>query len=110
LQIWQRSHALTLAVYGASGNFPRDELYGLTSQLRRSSASIAANIAEGCGRNTRREFARFLHIAMGSTSETADFLVLAHDLGYLSVVLYCELAGEIDQIQKMLRVYTGKIA
>lgn len=110
LQIWQRSHALTLAVYGASGSFPREEMYGLTSQLRRSSASIAANIAEGCGRDSRREFARFLHIAMGSASETAYFLVLAHDLGYLSDALYCELASEIDQLQKMLRAYTHKVA
>lgn len=98
-----------MAVYCASSGFPREELYGLTSQLRRSSASIPANIAEGCGRDTKREFVRFLHIAMGSASETAYFLVLAHDLGYLPDAGYCELADEIDQLQKMLRVYTEKI-
>jgi len=69
LKVWEKSHHLTLAVYKATALFPKDELYGLTSQIRRSGVSIAANIAEGCGRAGDAEFARFLQIAMGSASE-----------------------------------------
>ncbi|MFQ5961877.1 MAG: four helix bundle protein, partial [Candidatus Methylomirabilales bacterium] len=68
LKVWEKAHHLTLAVYNATTTFPRDELYGLTSQIRRSCASIPANIAEGCGRGGDAEFARFLQIAMGSAS------------------------------------------
>ncbi|MHB2017325.1 MAG: four helix bundle protein [Candidatus Xenobia bacterium] len=68
LKVWQKSHQLTLAVYSATKGFPKDELYGLTSQVRRAAASIAANIAEGCRRNGSAELARFCHIAMGSAS------------------------------------------
>ena len=69
LKVWQKAHALTLAMYKETRRFPRDEQYGLTSQMRRSAASIPANIAEGCGRDGDAELARFLRIAMGSTSE-----------------------------------------
>lgn len=110
LQVWQRSHALTLAIYEASRGFPRAEVYGLTGQLRRAVASIPANIAEGCGRDTRRELARFLHIAQGSASEAAYYLLLAHDLGYLPEPRFADLSREIDQVQRMLRAYTEKVA
>jgi len=69
LKVWEKSHDLTLAVYKATAAFPRKELYGLTSQIRRACASIPANIAEGCGRGGDPELARFLQIAMGSASE-----------------------------------------
>lgn len=69
LKVWEKSHQLTLAIYKITAIFPREELYGLTIQIRRASASIPANIAEGCGRNGVAELARFLHIAMGSASE-----------------------------------------
>ena len=69
LKVWRKAHQLTLAVYRASSSFPREETYGLTSQMRRSSASIAANLAEGCGRNGNPELARFCSLAMGSASE-----------------------------------------
>ncbi len=69
LKVWQKSHQLTLAIYKATGKFPKEEIYGLTSQVRRASASIAANIAEGCGRSGEAELGRFLQIAMGSASE-----------------------------------------
>ena len=83
LKVWQKSHELTLAIYKATANFPKDELYGLTSQIRRACASIPANIAEGCGRTGKAELARFLQVAMGSASELEYHLLLAHDLGLL---------------------------
>jgi four helix bundle protein len=69
LNVWQKAHQLTLVVYRMTADFPREELYGLTSQLRRSSSSISANLAEGCGRNGDAELARFCAISMGSASE-----------------------------------------
>ena len=80
LQVWQKAHGLTLAIYRVTVTFPRQELYGLTTQLRRASSSIAANLAEGCGRNSDAEFARFCSIAMGSASELEYHLLLARDL------------------------------
>src|ERR1017187_11021165 len=80
LKVWQKAHQLTLAVYQITAPFPRSELYGLTSQLRRSCASIPANLAEGCGRNGDAELARFCSIAMGSASELEYHLLLARDL------------------------------
>jgi four helix bundle protein len=83
LKVWEKSHQLALAIYKATKEFPKEELYGLTSQIRRSSMSVPTNIAEGCGRNTDADFARFLQIAMGSASETGYQLILAHDLEFL---------------------------
>jgi four helix bundle protein len=80
LKVWQQAHQLTLSVYRVTVTFPREELYGLTSQLRRSCSSIAANLAEGCGRSGDAEFARYCSIAMGSASETEYHLLLARDL------------------------------
>ncbi|HEX2712253.1 MAG TPA: four helix bundle protein, partial [Candidatus Acidoferrales bacterium] len=77
LKVWQRAHDLTLAVYQATGSFPREELYGLTTQMRRASSSIAANLAEGCGRGGDAELNRFCSIASGSASELQYFLLLA---------------------------------
>ena len=84
LKVWDKAHQLTLEIYRQSGAFPRDELYGLTSQLRRSATSIAANIAEGCGRNGPNELRHFLEIAMGSASEVEYHLLLARDLGFMT--------------------------
>jgi four helix bundle protein len=78
LKVWEKSHSLTLCVYASSGAFPREEMYGLTSQMRRSSASIGANIAEGCYRKGDVEMGRFLQIAIGSASELEYQLLLAH--------------------------------
>lgn len=79
LKVWQKAHQLTLAVYQVTAAFPREELYGLTSQLRRCSSSTPANLAEGCGRDGDAEFARFCSIAMGSASELEYHLLLAKD-------------------------------
>ena len=84
LKVWERSHRPVLAVHDATGTFPREETYGLTAQLRRCSASIPANIAEGCGRSGEAELARFMLIAMGSASELEYHLLLLRDLGYLT--------------------------
>ena len=88
LQVWQKAHQLTLTVYRLTASFPQTERYGLTTQLRRSSASVAANLAEGCGRNGDAELARFCSIAMGSASELEYHLLLASDLKLLKVTDY----------------------
>ena len=82
LKVWQKAHELTLRVYTATRIFPKDELYGLTSQVRRSAASITTNVAEGCGRSGEAELARFLNIAMGSASELEYQLLLARILSF----------------------------
>ena len=102
LQVWNRSHDLTLRVYELTSRFPREEIYGLTSQIRRASASIPTNIAEGCGRDSSAELARFLQIAMGSASETEYLILLTHDLKYLSDDQYVELTDTIVSLKKML--------
>ena len=109
LVVWEKAHALTLAIYRHSGEFPRDELYGLTSQLRRAGASVAANIAEGCGRNGRADFARFLQISFGSASELEYHLILARDLGMLGVKEYDALTKEAVEVKKMLTALIQKL-
>lgn len=109
LNVWEKSHRLTLEIYKATASFPRDEVYGLTSQIRRSSASIPANIAEGCGRSGDAEFARFLHIAMGSASELEYHLLLAQDLTLLDSSAYARLAGEVTQVKRMLTSLIQKL-
>lgn len=97
LKVWEKSHQLALAVYKATSTFPRHELYGLTSQIRRACASIPANIAEGCGRSGDAELARFLQIAMGSASELEYHLLLARDLGFLSAPTGHQPGGWVKQ-------------
>lgn len=104
LVVWQKAHALTLAVYKVTRGFPKEELYGLTSQIRRSSSSIAANIAEGCGRRTDSDFARFLQISFGSASEVEYHLILAHDLDILDKNLFEQLSHDVVEVKKMLAV------
>ncbi len=102
LQVWEKSHALVLKIYKVTATFPKEELYGLTSQIRRAAASIPANLAEGCGRETQPELARFVHIASGSASELEYHLLLAHDLGFMDDPTYAELDASINEIKKML--------
>jgi four helix bundle protein len=109
LTAWSRAHELTLKVYGVTKGFPRDEAFGLTSQLRRACASIPANIAEGCGRSGDAELARFLTIAAGSASEVEYHLLLAHDLNYLSHTDYGQLNGEINELKRMLSAFIRKL-
>ena len=109
LEIWQRSHQLTLKVYSATKTFPKEELYGLTSQMRRSASSIPTNIAEGCGRDSTSELKRFLVIAAGSCSELQYQFILSKDLNYLSETLFKELFDEIVQIRKMIHAYSENL-
>jgi four helix bundle protein len=109
LQVWQRSHALTLEVYSLSKRFPKEELFGLTSQLRRCSSSIPANLAEGCGRDSDAELKRFVDIAHGSASEAEYFLLLARELGYLDAAAHQRLAAEIAELKKMLGAFARKL-
>ena len=109
LKVWEKAHHLTFAVDKATTAFPRDELYGLTSQIRRNGASIPANIAEGCGRNGDAEFARFLQIATGSASELEYHLLLAHDLGFLDDTQYQQLAADTVEVKRMLSAFIQKL-
>ena len=109
LKVWEKGHRLTLAVYKATARFPQEEPYGLTSQIRRSRASIPANIAEGCGRNGDAELARFLRIAMGSASELEYHLLLAHDLKLLDTADHERLTKEVTEIKRMLTSFVQKL-
>ena len=102
LSVWKKAHELTIAVYRQSAGFPREELYGLTSQLRRSCASIPANIAEGCGRKGPAELARFCRIAHGSASELEYHLLLAKDLKLLNPEDYTDLSHRAVELKRML--------
>ena len=102
IQVWERAHQFTLQVYKITSTFPKAELYGLTSQMRRAAVSIPFNIAKGCGRDTQAELARFVHISGGSASELEYQLILALDLGYIGDENYPQLNSEINEIKRML--------
>src|SRR5208282_5945713 len=105
LHVWERSHRLTLAIYSATLRFPREELYGLTSQIRRCAVSIGANIAEGCGKMGNNEFQRFLQIAAGSASQMDYESLLAKDFN----PDYSRITDELLQIRKMLSSLLRKV-
>jgi len=109
LLIWQRSHQLVLEIYLVTKSFPKEELFGLTSQMRRSSASIPTNIAEGCGRNSDAEMSRFLVIAQGSATELEYQIILSKDLSYLSLETFNKLSLELTEIRKMINTFMQKI-
>jgi len=102
LKVWEKSHLLALAIYKITKEFPKEELYGLTSQIRRARMSIPTNIAEGCGRNTDADFARFLQMSMGSASETEYRLILARDLEFLAKDSYEKLHTDGEEVKRML--------
>jgi four helix bundle protein len=102
LEAWRAAHALVLAVYAASRNFPRDEIFGITSQLRRCAMSIPANLAEGFGRRSRKELLRYSNIADGSLQETKYFLLLARDLKYVSEDEYGQMHQQASRIESLL--------
>jgi len=102
LKIWRKSDDLTLAIFRATQGFPAAETYGLTSQIRRAAAAIPTNIAEGTGRGSDPDFARFLHIAMGSASELQYLLLLAQDLSYLSGDVHTSLEEMTVEVKRML--------
>jgi len=115
LKVWTKAHQLTLAIYQCTRKFPKEEMYGLSSQVRRASASIGANIAEGCGRRTDPEMKRFVQIARGSASELEYHLLLAKDLQLLTVDEFNDLEAKVFEVQRMLaslsqRLGTGVLA
>ena len=109
LLVWQKAHALTLAIYKVTRDFPRDERYGLTAQLRRAAASVPANLAEGCGRRTAADFGRFVHIALGSASELEYHLVLAADLDFVTPDQHARLDGCATEVKRMLTGLAKKL-
>jgi four helix bundle protein len=109
LVVWDKAHALTLELYQMTHTFPKEELYGITSQIRRAAASIGANLAEGCGRRTDGEFGRFLLIAMGSASESTYHLLLARDLKFLNEADYVRLDNQLAEVRRMLTSLTMKV-
>jgi four helix bundle protein len=109
LKVWQKAHQLTLAVYRITAAFPREELYGLTNQLRRACASIAGNLAEGCGRNGDAEFARFCSMAMGSASELEYHLLLARDLKLIEPNDYAALDQRATELKRMFTALMRKL-
>lgn len=109
LQVWHKAHALTLASYRVTSEFPKQEMYGLTSQVRRCAASIAANIAEGCGKRGNGEFYRFLNIALGSASELEYHFLLARDLSLLGEESYQDLNNSVVEVKRMLASLACKV-
>ncbi len=101
LKVWQKSVDLAVKIYDITKNFPREELYGLTSQIRRSAISISSNIAEGAGRNSKKDFNNFLGISNGSSCELATQLVIAQRINLIDQLVLGSLHQEIDEIQKM---------
>jgi four helix bundle protein len=109
LKVWEKAHPLTLDIYKASKSFPREEMYGMTSQMRRASVSIGANIAEGACRRGDVDFARFLQIAVGSASELEYHLLLARDLELMKASDYQRLSDEAVEVKRMLAALMQKL-
>ena len=109
LKVWRLSHDLTLKVYEVTSHYPKEEMWGLVSQMRRSSSSIPTNIAEGCGRRTDNDFAHFLQIALGSASEIEYQILLSADLNYISREKEKELSGLTNDVKRMLIAFILKI-
>jgi four helix bundle protein len=109
LNVWKSGHEITLKIYVLSKAFPKDELFGLTSQLRRAASSIPANLAEGCGREGDAELKRFANIALGSACELDYHLLLASELGYVSATDSAPLAEQILMLRRMLGSFIQKL-
>jgi four helix bundle protein len=108
-QVWELGHQITLDVYTLSKQFPKEELFGLTSQMRRCSSSVPANIAEGCGRESEKEFKRFLIIANGSATELEYFLILTKDLKLADKESIEKLIEKVDQLKRSLNRLISKL-
>ncbi|WP_172919485.1 four helix bundle protein [Capnocytophaga canis] len=107
--VWQLSHSLVLNIYQVTKNFPKEEIFGLTSQIRRSFASISYNISEGAGRVSEKEFANFINIALGSSNEAENQLLLAKDLGYICQDNFEILNNDLILIKKQLVSLRNKL-
>jgi four helix bundle protein len=102
LEVWRRSRGLTADVYRLTATFPPEERYGITAQMRRAVISIPSNLAEGAGRSTDRDFARFIDLAQGSAFELESQLTLCVDLGLAIESSTGEILDEVRQLQRML--------
>jgi four helix bundle protein len=102
LKVWEKAHHLVLTIYGSAKQFPTEELYGLTNQMRRAATSIVCNIAEGCGRSGKLDFARFLQIAAGSGSELEYQILLAYDLSFFNRTESQALGNAVIDVKRML--------
>ncbi|WP_010522997.1 four helix bundle protein [Aquimarina agarivorans] len=107
--VWEQSHKLTLDVYRVTKKFPKEEVYGLTSQLRRAMLSVPTNISEGAGRHSDKEFANFLNIASGSAAESNYLLEVSKDLNYITKEEFEKLDAVLISIRKMLNSLQSKI-
>ncbi len=109
LVVWEKSHAFTIRVYGATRAFPKEELFVLTSQFRRAASSIPTNIAESCGRTSNADRARFLDMAVGSCCEAEYQIHLATDLGYIDKPNATDLTAAVQELRKMLAAYLARL-
>ena len=109
LSVWEKAHSLVIEVYKITADFPKSELFGLTSQIRRAVASIPANIAEGCGRDSDADLARFLQMSLGSASELEYHLLLAHDLNLINDAGYDNLNIRVIELKRMLTSLVKKL-
>jgi four helix bundle protein len=109
LQVWKKAHDLTLELYRVSQRFPREEMYGITGQLRRAAVSIGANLAEGCGRRTSNELARFVRVAMGSASELDYHILLCRDIGLMSSDAFSISTAKLTEVRKMLTSFLQSV-
>ena len=109
LLVWEKAHLLVLEIYKITAILPKEENYGMTSQIRRATSSIPTNIAEGCGRGSDADFKRFLQIAFGSASEVEYLLILCKDLKYINEDIYVNLNFKIEEIKKMLSALIIKL-
>lgn len=102
LKVWEKSHQFVLEIFNLAKQIPKEETFGFTSQLKRAATSIPANIAEGCGKNTAKDFTNFLNISLGSANESEYYLILAKDLKYINGEDFEQLMLNINQIKGML--------
>jgi len=109
LKVWKKAHALVLECHEATKPFPREEIFGLVSQIRRAAASVPANIAEGCGRRGNAELHRFLQMAMGSANELEYHLLLSKDLGYLKPENHQRMQPQVEEVKRMLASLIRKV-
>jgi four helix bundle protein len=107
--VWEKAHDLTLKVYLATKTFPKEEMYGLISQMRRSAVSIPTNIAEGCGRESTAETIQFFNMATGSASELEYQLILAGDLHYMEENTFTQLSDELGEVRRMIYGFIQKL-
>jgi four helix bundle protein len=109
LKVWEKTHQFTLKIYEVTKVFPREEIYGVTSQMKRAASSMPANIAEGCGKFTQLDLAKFLNIALGSANESEYFILLSKDLAYMSIDNFNILNKLINEIKAMLISLINKV-